>query len=56
MLQTQNHTSVSADTLAQEVKTFISTTFGHSIPKRKRLDMAKEYSKPDMPVTKVARS
>jgi len=47
------YTSVSADSLAQEVKTFISTTFRRSIPKRKRLDMAKEYPKPDMPATKV---
>jgi len=47
------YSSASADSLAQEVKTFVGMTFHHSIPKRKRLDMAKEYPIPDMPASKV---
>ena len=39
----------------QEVKKFIGTTFLRSILKQKRLEIANQYPKPDMPVTKVPR-
>ena len=47
------YTLTPADGLAQEVKAFIGATFRRSIPKRKRLEIANEYPKPDMPATKV---
>lgn len=42
-----------AKVMAEEVKSFMNTTFRKCIPKRKRTEMAKEYPRPDMPAAKV---
>ena len=49
------YSSAPADSLVQEVKKFIGTTFRRSILKQKRLEIANQYPKPDMPATKVPR-
>ena len=49
------YSSALADSVAQEVKKFIGTTFRRSIPKQKRLEIASQYPKPNMPATKVPR-
>lgn len=52
---TNYYTSTPASNLAEDVKLFLNTTFRRCIPKKRRLEMAKEYPRPDMPATKVPR-
>ena len=42
-------------TMAEEVKTFVNTTFVKCIPKRKRQRISELYPRPNLPVTKVPR-
>ena len=38
-----------ATNLAEDVKLFMNTTFRRCIPKKRRLEMANEYPRPDVP-------
>ena len=49
------YTSAPASNLAEDVKLFLNTTFRRCIPKKRWLEMAKEYPRPDTPATIVPR-
>ena len=47
------YSSASSAKTTEEVRDFVDSTFCRSIPKRKRQEIAREYSKPDLPAAKV---
>ena len=47
------YSSPSSAKITEEVRAFLGSTFCRSIPKHKRQEIAREYSKPDLPAAKV---